>query len=86
MVPKPIIFRIRMDVPIETDGEDEGVHKMRTPLDWMVLIHGCGCDDTSTDLRPMTEPLITKDFWPQLPRFPDGPFAILYLCALSHLG
>ena len=70
--PKPLLFQIRVDVPIENALEEEPPRYIRTPLDVMLLINGCGVDGTSTDLRAMTHPLITKDFWPVLAKSPPN--------------
>ena len=84
VVPEPTLFPVRIDVPIETDGEDESARKFRTPLDLMLLINGCGPDDMSTDLRAMTQPLITKEFWPQLAKSPPSDHLLFDIFVDRH--
>ena len=65
--PQSTLFQIRVDVPIDITREVDGVEvkwHISGSLPLMLMLNGLNPDDTSTVLKELTIPRITKTFWP----------------------
>ena len=65
--PHPSLFQLRIDVPNKVVLDVEGtevVWDITGTLPLMLMLNGLGPDDTSTVLRDIVVPRITKDHWP----------------------
>ena len=74
--PTSIMFQLRIDVPQEITREVDGLETKWTvngSLPLMLLINGLSPDDSSTVLKNLTAPRITKAHWPvSVNPAPDG--------------
>ena len=65
--PEATLFQFRLDIPSRVDVEMEG-----NTIEWditgtlplMLMLNGLSPDDTSTILKDITVPKITKEYWP----------------------
>ena len=67
--PQPSLFQLRLDIPSKVSLEVEGtevVWNITGTLPLMLLLNGLNPDDTSTCLKDIIAPRITKEFWPIL--------------------
>ena len=65
--PQASLFQVRLDVPIDITREVDGVEvkwHISGSLPLMLMLNGLNPDDTSTVLKELTIPRITKSFWP----------------------
>ena len=65
--PQSSLFQIRVDVPIDITRVVDGVEvkwHISGSLPLMLMLNGLNPDDTSTVLKELTIPRITKTFWP----------------------
>ena len=74
-----MLFQVRLDIIVSHDNNDKP-RRVDAPLDVMCLINGCGPENTSTHLRTMPQPLIPKDFWPQVGKSPSNDDVLFDLC------
>ena len=66
-VPTPSLFQLRIDIPSRVTLEVEGnevVWDITGTLPLILLLNGLSPDDTSTVLKDIVAPKITKEFWP----------------------
>ena len=74
--PQSSLFQVPVDIPIDITSEVDGLEvKWHTsgPLLLMLMLNGLNPDDTSTVLKELTNPRITKAFWPVMVNSaPDG--------------
>ena len=74
--PQASLFQVRLDVPVDITREVDGVEvkwHISGSLPLMLMLNGLNPDDTSTVLKQLTIPRITKSFWPVIVNSaPDG--------------
>ena len=74
--PQSTLFQVRVDVPIDITREVDGLEvkwHISGSLPLMLMLNGLNPDDTSTVLKELTVPRITKAFWPiMVNSAPDG--------------
>ena len=87
--PQSSLFQVRVDVPIDITREVDGLEvkwHISGSLPLMLMLNELNPDDTSTVLKELTIPRITKAFWPVMVNStPDGyqlfdffvPFVVL---------
>ena len=88
--PQSSLFQVRLDVPIDITREVDGVEvkwHISGSLPLMLMLNGLNPDDTSTVLKELTMPRITKSFWPVIVNSaPDGYRLLDFFVPFNVLG
>ena len=88
--PQASLFQVRLDVPIDITREVDGVEvkwHISGSLPLMLMLNGLNPDDTSTVLKELTIPRITKSFWPVIVNSaPDGYRLFDFFVPFNVLG
>ena len=88
--PQSTLFQIRVDVPIDITREVDGVEvkwHISGSLPRMLMLNGLNPDDTSTILKELTIPRITKTFWPVIVNSaPEGYKSFDFFVPFDVLG
>ena len=88
--PQASLFQVRLDVPIDITREVDGVEvkwHISGSLPLMLMLNGLNPDDTSTVLKELTLPRITKSFWPVIVNSaPDGYRLFDFFVPFNVLG
>ena len=88
--PQASLFQVRLDVPIDITREVDGVEvkwHISGSLPLMLMLNGLNPDDTSTVLKELTIPRITKPFWPVIVNSaPDGYRLFDFFVPFNVLG
>ena len=88
--PQASLFQVRLDVPVDITREVDGVEvkwHISGSLPLMLMLNGLNPDDTSTVLKELTIPRITKSFWPVIVNSaPDGYRLFDFFVPFNVLG
>ena len=88
--PQASLFQVRLDVPIDITREVDGVEvkwHISGSLPLMLMLNGLNPGDTSTVLKELTIPRITKSFWPVIVNSaPDGYRLFDFVVPFNVLG
>ena len=88
--PQSSLFQVRVDVPIDITREVDGLEvkwHISGSLPLMLMLNGLNPDDTSTVLKELTIPRITKAFWPVMVNSaPDGYKLFYFFVPFDVLG
>ena len=87
--PQSSLFQVRVDVPIDNTRDVDGLEvkwHISGSLPLMLMLNGLNPEDTSTVSKELTNPRITKAFWPVMVNSaPDG-YKFFDFCPIRPAG